>query len=71
MRRMILRFSVVTGAFALAGAAIAAPAWLDIARDMAKDGESVHPGVAGDAGWYVAAISEVVKVGRDLSASGL
>ena len=62
MRRMILRFSVVTGAFALAGAAIAAPAWLDIAREMAKDGESVHPGVAGDAGWYVAAISEVVKV---------
>lgn len=71
MRCLLLRFTVVALAFALADAAIAAPAWLDIAREMAKDGESVHPGVAENAGWYVAAISEIVKADGDSEAEAM
>lgn len=62
MRR--LQRKAVGAAFAvgilLSGAAQAAPAWLDIAREMAVDGETVRPGTADGGGWYIAAISEVV-----------
>ena len=44
----------------LAGGAFAAPPWLDIAREMAADGEAVRPGTADGGGWYVAALSEIV-----------
>lgn len=44
----------------LTGAAHAAPPWLNVAREMAADGESVRPGMADGDGWYIAAISEVV-----------
>lgn len=52
--------AVGVAAVLLAGGAFAAPPWLDIAREMAADGESVRPGVA-EGGWYVAALSEVVR----------
>ena len=44
----------------LSGAASAAPPWLEIAREMATDGETVRPGSADGHGWYVAALSEIV-----------
>ena len=51
-------------------AANAAPAWLDIAREMAADGETVRPGSA-DGGWYVAAISEIVPAGGGSEAEAM
>lgn len=47
-------------AAALAGAAEAAPAWMDVGREMAAEGETVRSGAADGGGWYVAALSEVV-----------
>ena len=60
MRR--LQTCIVVGATValLAGGAYAAPPWLDIAREMAADGETVRPGTADGGGWYVAALSEIV-----------
>ena len=43
----------------MGGVAKAAPPWLDIAREMASDGETVRPGETDGGGWYVAALSEV------------
>ncbi len=43
MRRLHFRVAVVLAATVFAGATAAAPAWLDIARDMEKEGEAVHP----------------------------
>ncbi len=60
MSRRHFRMAAVLAALGFAGATAAAPAWLDIARDMEKEGEAVHPGTDGGSGWYVAAISEVV-----------
>ena len=54
MRRLHFRVAVVLAATVFAGATAAAPAWLDIARDMEKEGEAVHPGTDGGSGWYVA-----------------
>lgn len=42
------------------GAAFASPAWIEIAREMAADGETVRSGPADGGGWYVAALSEIV-----------
>lgn len=50
----------LVAALGLAIAANAAPAWLDIAREMAADGEIVRPGSVDGREWYVAAISEIV-----------
>ena len=52
-------FAAATAAFSLAGAAYAAPPWLDIAKEMAADGETVRPGSSENGGWYVAALSEI------------
>lgn len=60
MKRIRMCVTAFASAFVLAGAAVADPAWLAIAREMAADGESVRPGVAEGGGWYVAALSEIV-----------
>lgn len=62
MKRLHSRMAVVLAATVFAEASAAAPAWLDIARDMEKEGEAVHPGTDGGSGWYVAAISEIVPL---------
>lgn len=60
MRRLKTCSAVCAAAALLAGGAVAAPPWLDIAREMAADGEAVRPGTADGGGWYVAALSEIV-----------
>ena len=60
MRRLKTCSAVCAAAALLAGGAFAAPPWLDIAREMAADGEAVRPGTADGGGWYVAALSEIV-----------
>jgi len=60
MRRLLTSAAACAAAAMMAGGAIAAPPWLDIAREMAADGESVRPGEA-SGGWYVAALSEIVS----------
>lgn len=60
MRRLKTCSAVCAAAALLAGGAFAAPPWLDIAREMAADGEAVRPGTVDGGGWYVAALSEIV-----------
>ncbi len=60
MRRSKTCSAVCAAAALLAGGAFAVPPWLDIAREMAADGETVRPGTADGGLWYVAAVSEIV-----------
>ncbi|MGN0843968.1 MAG: hypothetical protein ACI4QT_01955 [Kiritimatiellia bacterium] len=54
------------------GAVQAAPApWLDMAREMAADGETIRTGTSGGGGWYIVAISEVVSADNSSEAESL
>ena len=56
-----IRAAAVLAAALMGGATVSAgPPWLDIAREMEADGETVRPGAAEDGGWYVAALAEIV-----------
>ncbi len=50
-------------ALSFCGTAHAAPQWLDIAREMSAEGETVQSGRSEDGGWYVVALSEVIDAG--------